>query len=189
MKTTCPACGCTFDLEAGVNDADARRFADLVAGIHPMVAKPLIQYLALFRPEKTGLRWSRMLSLAQEIEPMIRDARITRNGTTYAAPREAWAAALTHLADRPKGLRLPLKSHGYLLEILASGAEKVAAKAEAQTEERRRVAPEGARSGVTRDTREIIERGDHAIDNVNKLLGDLQAALKKGVKDDGRDPE
>lgn len=138
MKITCPACGSAYDLDAGVSDADARRFADLVAGLDARVGKALIGYLALFRPEKTGLRWSRMLTLTQELVPMIREARVQRNGVTYAVPIEAWASALGMLADRPPGLRLPLKSHGYLLEILVSQAEKVAAKAEAQTEARKR---------------------------------------------------
>lgn len=138
MKTSCPSCGCVFDLDAGVSDADARRFAELVAGLDPRVAKPLIQYLALFRPAKTGMRWSRMLALAQELEPMIREARVTRKGTTYAVPHELWAGALSMLADRPKNLTLPLKSHGYLLEILANQAEKIAGIREAQTEQQKR---------------------------------------------------
>lgn len=138
MKVSCPACGSSFDIDAAVADADARRFAELVAGLDPRVARPLIQYLALFRPEKTGMRWSRMLALAQEVEPMIREARVKRNGLTYAVPLEMWAQALSMLADRPSGLRLPLKSHGYLLEILANQAEKIAAKAESDAEARKR---------------------------------------------------
>lgn len=140
MKVTCPACGSAFDLDAAVSDADARRFVDLVAGLEPRVAKPLIQYLALFRPAKTGMRWSRMLALAQEVEPAIREARIRRNGITYAVPLDAWSAALSMLADRPKNLTLPLRSHGYLLEILANQAEKTAAKIETEAEARKRTA-------------------------------------------------
>lgn len=146
MKVACPSCGSTFDLDAAVSDADARRFVDLVAGLEPRVAKPLIQYLALFRPEKTGMRWSRMLALADELMPMIREARVRRNGTVYAVPTDAWAGALSMLADRPKNLTLPLKSHGYLLEILASQAEKIAAGVERQTE-----ANKSKRSYVTVD--------------------------------------
>lgn len=166
MKVTCPACGSGFDIDAAVSDADARRFVDLVAGLQPAIAKPLIQYLALFRPEKTGLRWSRMLTLAQELVPMIRDARITRNGTAYAVPIESWAAALSMLADRPKNLQLPLKSHGYLLEILASQAEKVAAKGERAIEESRR-------------SRDFIVQGDRAIKSIGEKLDELKSALIK----------
>jgi hypothetical protein len=146
MKTTCPACGSAFDLDAAVSDADARRFADLVAGLDPRVAKPLIGYLALFRPPKIGMRWSRMLTLAQEIEPMIREARVRRNGIVYPCPNESWAAALGYLADRPKAVLLPLKSHGYLLEMLASQAEKQAARDESAVEAQRRVGRTGAHS-------------------------------------------
>lgn len=146
MRVTCPACGAQYDLEAAISDADARRFADLVASLHPRVARPLIQYLALFRPSKTGMRWSRMLSLAQELAPMIHAASITRNGTAYAAPLELWESALRHLADRPPGLKLPLKTHGYLLEIIAGQAEKAAARTESEREQQRRRIS-GQRSG------------------------------------------
>lgn len=165
MKASCPACGSSFDLDAAVSDADARRFAELVAGIDPRVARPLIQYLALFRPEKTGMRWSRMLALAIELEPMIREARVQRNGMTYAVPLEAWAAALSMLADRPKQLQLPLKSHGYLLEILANQAEKIAAKAETEAEARKRT---GRRDFVA-----------VAPERIAKHLEDLRGAVKK----------
>jgi len=148
MRVTCPACGACYDLDAAVSDADARRFMDLIAGLHPQVARPLIQYLALFRPEKTGMRWSRMLTLAKELEPMIREARVSRNGTCYVVPLDSWAETLQYLADRPPGLKLPLKTHGYLLEILAGRAEKVAAKAEAEHEQRRRRGSSDQRRGA-----------------------------------------
>ena len=163
MNVTCPACAAKFDIDAAVSDADARRFCELVAGIHPSVAKPLIQYLGLFRPARTGLRWSRMLSLAQELEPMIRATRVTRNGMTYAVPLESWAAALSMLADRPKNLQLPLKSHGYLLEILANGAEKVAAREECGREEQ-------VRSRT---------RTDAVAKPLSEFLDDLKGATKR----------
>jgi hypothetical protein len=171
MKITCPACSSSFDIDAGVNDADARRFAEIMAGLHPIVAKPLIQYLALFRPDKTGLRWSRMLNLALELEPMIREAKITRNGISYAVPREAWAQALHQLADRPKGLNLPLKSHGYLLEMLAGGAEKLAAKAETAAEKRKREQP------LAPATAKIIS--ELAQDVINKLHDPMEKAKEE----------
>lgn len=156
MKVTCPACGSAFDLDAAVSDVDARCFVALVAGLDPRVAKPLIQYLSLFRPEKTGMRWSRMFALAEELMPMIREARLRRNGATYAVPQEAWAAAFSMLADRPKNLTLPLKTHGYLLEILASQAEKIAAVAEKEAESRK-----GKRDYVTLDGPTSTRVGEH----------------------------
>ncbi len=85
-----------------------------------------------------------MLSLADELVPMIREARVRRNGTVYAVPLDAWASALSMLADRPKNLALPLKSHGYLLEILANQAEKIAATAERDAEQHKRAGRTGA---------------------------------------------
>jgi len=158
MKVTCPACGAQYDLIAAINDTDARRFMALVSGLHPQVARPLIQYLGLFRPKKSGMRWSRMLSLARELEPMIREARITRNGISYVVPLDAWADALQYLADRPPGLKLPLKTHGYLLEILAGRAEKAAAKKEAEHEaQRRRRATPTARQNGPAQVGKLIE--------------------------------
>ncbi len=168
MKLSCPACGSAFDLDAAVNDADGRRLVELMAGIPPAVGKPLIQYLGLFRPVKTGLRWSRLLKLTQELEPMIRDARVTRNRVTYAVPHEAWAGALAYLADRPKGLRLPLKSHGYLLEILASQAEKAAARAETESENRKRFSPEGNRTGNAEVVDHLAAARQESIERFNR---------------------
>ncbi len=163
MKVACPACGSSFDLDAAVNDADGRRFVELIGGMHPSVAKPLLQYLALFRPAKTGMRWSRMLSLTQELAPMIREARVTRNGTLYAVPHESWTQALQMLADRPKGLRLPLKSHGYLLEMLAGHAEKIAAKKESREEEQKR------RRGADNGSGSTQRLGDVAEETIKKM--------------------
>jgi hypothetical protein len=146
MKLPCPACGAMFSIEAAANDAAARRLMALLAGLPEDVGRALLPYLALFRPEKTALRWSRALALAEEIAPAIKAGRVTRHGTTYAVPRETWVAGMQYLADRPQGLRLPLKSHGYLLEVLTNQAEKAAARAERQREDERKHRP-GADDG------------------------------------------
>ena len=187
MKITCPACGSFFGIDAGVNDADARRFAELMAGLHPVVAKPLIQYLALFRPDKTGLRWSRMLSLALELEPMIREAKITRSGIAYAVPREAWAQALLHLADRPKALNLPLKSHGYLLEMLAGGAEKLAAKTEAGAEKRKREHPAVPTSQSAPTASQILATHGFAVSPILEKAKEQSRARFDKLREDNAD--
>lgn len=162
MRVTCPACGSQYDLDAAMNDRDARRFVELAASLHPTVARPLIHYLALFRPAKTGMRWSRMLSLAQELVPQIQAGRVTRGGITRVATVEMWGAALQQLADRPAHLRLPLKSHGYLLEVVSGLAERAAAAAERETEESRRRGD--GRSVITpglrpaSEVRQVVER-------------------------------
>ncbi len=157
MKLTCPACGSRYDLDAAAGDADARRLTELLAVLPPQAGRALIPYLALFRPPKTGLRWSRMLALAQEITPQIQQAQVTTGGVTWAAPMELWAEAMQQLADRPATLTLPLKSHGYLQKIVAGLAEKRAAAAEREHEQRHRRGDGGRQSEAT-SVAEVISR-------------------------------
>lgn len=139
MRLTCPDCGAAFNVLQAMEDADGRRFVELLTSLPPVVARPLVRYLRLFKPAKQGLRWSRMLKLTRELAPMIRDAQVMRNGSAYVVPAAAWAAAMISLVETPpKTLSLPLTSNGYLLSILAGEAEKQAAQDEQRREESRR---------------------------------------------------
>jgi hypothetical protein len=81
-----------------------------------------------------------------------RAAQIERNGRTWPAPLEYWKAALEHmvqLRDQAK-LQLPLKSHGYLLEVIVGMGDKA---------ERR---PRRARAKARRPgpaTRRVVQAG------------------------------
>jgi len=131
MRLTCPSCAAMFDLQAAVNDdATARQFLALVSNLG-MLARPVVAYLALYRPKKGGLRWSRALHLARDLAGLIESGQITRCGTTYKVARGDWEEAIDIVVHRG-GLRLPLKSNGYLLEVIAGLAEKRDARAEAR---------------------------------------------------------
>jgi len=144
LHLSCPECAAQFDLSQALEDADARRLMDLIKDIQPVVIRPYFRYLKLFKPQKQGLRWSKMLTLTKELAPMIKDAQIKHNHTVYAVPPTAWADAMNDLVDNPPAtLKLPLKGHGYLLTILSANAEKVAAKEERKTEERKQRPREG----------------------------------------------
>lgn len=136
MKASCPACGARFDLECAIADADGRRVAGILAELPAAIGPLMLQYLGLFRPAGGGLRYSRMLTLLEELRPLIAEERVVRNGRTWSAPQGLWLEALQHLAARPGSLHLPLKSNGYLLEIVAAMAERFAAKAEQAHHER-----------------------------------------------------
>ena len=84
----------------------------------------LVQYLGLFRPSKSSLSQARMYSLMSELIPDIRAGEIHRNGQVHPAPVAAWTYAFNEvLTARDSGrLKTPLKSHGYLYEILAGWA-------------------------------------------------------------------
>lgn len=131
MMVSCPCCASFFELVAGIEDADGRRWHALACELPPSVIKPLIRYLRLFKPDKQGLRWSRMLKLTQELAPLIKAAQLSHNHTTYTAPAELWASMMTMLVDNPSStLKLPLKTNGYLLSMIAGSAEQDAARTE-----------------------------------------------------------
>lgn len=65
---------------------------------------------------------------------MILEARTTRNGRAYAAPRDVWIAAIDSILASRDRLVLPLKSHGYRLEIIVGQVHKAEQTAEAKRE-------------------------------------------------------
>jgi hypothetical protein len=100
--------------------------------------KLIVDYLALFRPVKTALSFNRVATLLRELQPMIDNARVTRNGQSYLATQDYWERAFDEVVNiRRSSLTLPLKSHGYLIEIICGYSRKDAAKAEAAREQQR----------------------------------------------------
>lgn len=146
MRLTCPACGATSSLDALIGHEAARTSLVLALDQTP-VGKRLIRYLALFRPAQRQLSWDRTANLLGELLDLIGAARIERHGRVWAAPADTWIVAIDEiLARRDEGkLTLPLKSHGYLLEIIAGQAGKIEAAAENRKEAGARgVTPVGA---------------------------------------------
>lgn len=137
MKTRCPACGATNSLDALVAHEGARAALKTAMEMSPLGGL-LLQYLGMFRPEKNALSFERFDKLLNELLDVIKTAQLERGGRTWPAPMSYWQAALEQvLAARPR-LTLPLKSHGYLYEIVAGMSNKSEASAEAKTEEARR---------------------------------------------------
>ena len=147
MRLTCPCCGATNSLETLLNDAAARhavaRALSLPAGLGP----GLLRYLGMFRPPQRSLTWDRVAKLLDELIVMIDAGQIQRHGRAWPAPIAAWKAALDEIAGR-RSLDLPLKSHGYLLEIIAGISNKAEAVAEAEEEKRRHRPREGVQNGM-----------------------------------------
>lgn len=122
MKTRCPNCGATLSLDALIAHDDARAALRLLVQLGGDLAALTIRYLGLFRPAQTELTFARVAKLLGELLPDIQAQRIERKGTVYDAPPAAWLWAIQEvLATRDSGkLTLPLKSHGYLYEVLAN---------------------------------------------------------------------
>lgn len=117
MELTCPCCKTRFPLEAGFLEADGLELAALYGALDPETARAMDAYLMLFKPKKTCLSNKRALTLAAELLPFILNGRFKRGGESYAAAAADWAAAMDKLVAHPPS-KLPLKTHGYLVEVV-----------------------------------------------------------------------
>lgn len=134
MKTVCPACGSVNSLDSLVSHDGARAAVAELAVVSGPLAGALLRYLALFRPAKRQLSFDRVAVLLGELKPMVLEARIHRNGRAYPAPREVWIEAIDSILAGRDRLTLPLKSHGYLLEVIIGAVARAEAAAEAKRE-------------------------------------------------------
>lgn len=153
MKLTCPGCGAVGSLELFTSDADWRAFAAAMGQVPPSIARPLVEYFAMFRPARRLLTPPRLRKLIEELLPMIRLGTVQRHGRDWLVPPAAWEAAIAQMVASRDKLKLPLKSHGYLLEILTGDAGKAEAAEETQREQQRRDRSPGDRA----DLRDEVE--------------------------------
>ncbi len=121
MNIKCPNCGAVHSLDSLINDADASSVLRAVLEMDAEMGKAAIRYVGLFRPAKSQLSWARTAKLLNELMPMIKALEVVRDGVSSPAPAEAWLHGFNETVNaRDQGrLKLPLKSHGYLLEIVS----------------------------------------------------------------------
>ena len=136
MKMTCPACGSLSSLDALLGNEGAREAVMAALAFPAPLGKLVVQYLALFRPAQRQLSFDRVANLLNELLPMIADARVSHKGRTWIAPHEHWKNAIEEMLARRDTLTLPLKSHGYLISIIAGYGSKAEARKEQQHEDR-----------------------------------------------------
>lgn len=172
MKTSCPACGAAFSLDALLGNDGAREAVMAALAIPAPLGKLLVQYLALFRPAQRQLSFDRVANLLNELLPMIAAARIERSGRTWSAPQDYWAMALNEMIAKRDNLTLPLKSHGYLLAIIEGYGQKADSKQEAQTE--------AQRAGRTPVGAQIPVRAEPVA--APKPRGEIPASVKEELK-------
>lgn len=139
---SCPVCRAQMSLDVLFAEDAPREALNAIVEAHPAgetFVKPLLRYVGLFAPAKSQMSHSRIASLVKELAPMIHAAQIERGGRIWPCPIDYWSRGFEQmLALRDLGrLNLPLKSHGYLLEVLAGFSEKSEAKAESKTERQR----------------------------------------------------
>ena len=149
MRLTCPACNETLSLAALIEHDAAREAISLALKMPAPLGKYFLQYLGLFKPAKSALSLDKVAKILAELMPMVSAGKVSKNGTIYAAPQEYWAQAVETMLANRAALTLPLKSHGYLISIIAGYAEKVEAKAEKKAEQ-------GRQNGVFHSTQPVI---------------------------------
>ena len=136
MNLCCPGCGLKGPLESFAADKDARHVAALMGKVPPALAELVLRYLGLFAPPKNAVTWGKARRLLEELVPMIAAGRIKRAKREWTVSLAQWEEGLQLVVERRGQLTLPLKGHGYLLEVLAGAANGVEARAEAQGIER-----------------------------------------------------
>ena len=121
MNIKCSNCGAVHSLDSLINDADASAVLRAVLEMDAEIGKAAIRYVGLFHPAKSQLSWARTAKLLNELMPMIKAQEVVRDGVSSPAPAEAWLHGFNETVNaRDQGrLKLPLKSHGYLLEIVS----------------------------------------------------------------------
>lgn len=121
MNIKCPNCGAVHSLDSLINDAAASAVLRAVLEMDAELGKAAIRYVGLFRPAKSQLSWSRTAKLLNELLPMMKAQTAVRDRVSSPAPAEAWLHGFNETVNaRDQGrLKLPLKSHGYLLEIVS----------------------------------------------------------------------
>lgn len=121
MICRCPNCGAANSLDSLVSDAEAAEVLKMLLELDADIGKAAIRYIGLFRPAKSQLSWARTAKLLNELLPMIKAQEAARDGVCFPTPTEAWIHGFNETVNaRDQGrLKLPLKSHGYLLEIVS----------------------------------------------------------------------
>lgn len=119
MILVCPSCGATHSAEAWENDMNARKAFAARAALPIEVSAHLLPYLALFRPDKRALSWSRSLKVMQELAALIAPGWVQVQGKpARECPPAIWAAGMAQMVERSATLQRPLKNHNYLRQVV-----------------------------------------------------------------------
>lgn len=176
MKLNCPACNSLFTLEAALQGESVRDSILHALAIPAPMAKLMVQYLSCFAPKKEQLSWARVAYILGDLRIRIDAATVSYKGVTYAAPQEYFTMGLEAvLQSKLSGsLVCPIKDNAYLFSIIASFANKAAAKAETANNQRRAGISTGATHASHRavSTQSRVERTpmpDHMRGAISKL--------------------
>lgn len=184
MKLNCPNCGEMLSLAALIQQDSAREALRLALEFPAPLSKLFLQYAGLFKPAKRALSMDKFAAILNELLPMIQAAQIERNSRTWPAPQDYWRQAFELMLSGKDKLTLPLKSHGYLLEIIAGFGNKAEAKAEKQHEQGRKYGE--TQSGNDGVSHMALTRGFNAtkemVQNDKKPRAAMPEDVRKTIK-------
>jgi hypothetical protein len=125
----CDHCQGDVDIVAGLERLAARGVAGQIARMPgtPALRLAVLRYVGLFAAKR--LTPSRTERLLGEVIPWLEAGQITHEKRVWPAPLDYWLQAIDTLIALPT-LRLPLKSHGLLLTILAGLSDRADAAQE-----------------------------------------------------------
>ena len=150
MQVVCPCCYARHELAALVADVEARAALARLARLGGPLERYTVTYLAMFRPAKRALSWSRLTRLLDELTSALETGGIRRKGRRWELTREQWTEALRIVVERWTAgqIECPLKSHAYLFEVARGLAERAEAQAEQDVEAARRAGRGPERTGA-----------------------------------------
>jgi len=142
----CPACRTPIALEQITDQLNDERAFNRLVQLSVPLAHLVLQYVALFTPEKQHLTLRKKVLLIAQLLPGLQSGVLTHKGREWPAPLAAWAQGIEQmLAARAAGrLELPMTGHGYLYAIVAGLADKHEATQEQQRESELRTGPRAA---------------------------------------------
>lgn len=146
MNITCPSCGAEMDLDVLLAHEDSRQALARLATLSLPLGKRTLQYIRLFKPATRQLGHGRVVKLIEELLPDLQRRAITHNGREWFADLETWNLAFERVLDRRDNgkLTLPLKSHGYLYEVIVGLVDQAESAVEKAAEADRRARTPGA---------------------------------------------
>ncbi|QUN06451.1 hypothetical protein KDN34_03020 [Shewanella yunxiaonensis] len=111
----CPVCHSSLHLDALVQDDAARELLAELTKMNAGLARVMVAYIGLFRPEKSDLSWNRALKLTTETLAMASSTDLLREALTETVMKLR--------ASRTDGKVRPLTNHNYLKRVLESYAD------------------------------------------------------------------
>lgn len=136
----CPSCSARMSLDVAVGHQGARDALLALAQIHPShtrFAWTALRYVGLFAPAKQEMRWDRIAGLLREIAELVSTGKVERGSQVLPAPLDYWILGMEDMLAGRDRLRLPLKGHGYLLEVVIGMSDRAAGRSERAEEDRK----------------------------------------------------